>query len=137
MNLFVNTEQPATSSLHRSLENNSSVSIEEMFVGDVVPINITFTNGVGGYANFSGMSSVKIRVGVGLVASRITYDSFTATYDDHVYSGQIDLGTIELLNYIDDKQEVQLYLEVQLSEYGGYSETLMQMPFTLRQQLIL
>lgn len=137
MNLFVNTELPATSSLIRGLENNSSISIEEMFAGDIVPMHITFTNGTGSYANFSGLSSIKIRAGVGLVATRQTFSTFDATYHDHVYSGNMDLGTAEILNYIDQQNEVQLYLELQLSEYGGYSETLLQMPFTLRQQIIL
>lgn len=137
MNLFVNIEEPATSSLHRSLENNSSVNIDEMFAGDIVPMHITFTDGLGGYANFSGRSSIKIRAGVGLVASRTTFSTFDATYHDYVYSGNMDLGTAEILNYIDQQNEVQLYLELQLSEYGGYSETLLQMPFKLRQQIIL
>ena len=70
MNIFVNTAADATQSLIVSINNNNAATILPVFVGDVLPLTVTFTDGQGNLAKFAGQAGVKILFAIGIVASR-------------------------------------------------------------------
>lgn len=137
MNLTVNTAADATASLVVDLNNNSSATLLPAFVGDVLPLNVKFSDGLGGYAAFVGQATVKILFSIGIVSDR---DALVATGTmnlvDGAYTATLNLGTNDLTTVVGENESVQLHLEIQASFYDGTTETLCQQPITIRNQLI-
>ena len=57
MNLYFNTNEQVSSSSVTSLTDNGSRNIPELYLGDSLPLEITFTDGNGGYATWNGESN--------------------------------------------------------------------------------
>ena len=138
MNIFVNTAADATQSLIVSINNNNAATILPVFVGDVLPLTVTFTDGQGNLAKFAGQAGVKILFAIGIVASRRSLaDTGTMNYLNGQYSAVLDLNTNDLKQVMGQNESVELNLEIQASFFNDTTETLCQQSITVRNQLIV
>ena len=137
MELFVNVNFDATSSLIIANNNNASVSLNPVFAGDIIPLSVTFVDGQGNLADFVGTPDVKILFAIGTVADRNAMTS-TGTFnlEGTAYETVLDLGTNLILEAISGQESLQLFLEIQASFYDGSTETLCQQNISVRNQLI-
>ena len=137
MEIVINTAADATNALVESTTNNTAKDLSQMFVGDVVGFKITFSNGEGGLAYFTGKAGVAILVAIGVLRTRTALTTTgTLSEDGQGYLATLDLGTQDLINAIAGLETLDLTLEVQASFADGTTETLLQKTAELRQQLV-
>jgi hypothetical protein len=136
VNLFVNTAADAKASLVISQSNNNAATLLPVFAGDVLPLSVIFTDGQGGFADFTGQAGVKILFAVGVLTTRTAYTTTqTLSHNAGAYEATLDLATVEMLAALDGEESVQLHLEIQAS-FTTETETLCQQVLTVRNQLI-
>ena len=137
MDIVINTAADAVDALVESQTNNTTRSMSQMFVGDVVSLKITFTDGNGGLAHFTGNAGVAILCAIGVLQSRTAYTTTgTLSEDGQGYLTTLDLGTQQLKDAINGLETLDLTFEVQASFHNGTTETLLQKTVEMRQQLV-
>tara|TARA_A200000159_G_scaffold4938_1_gene4614 strand:- start:1082 stop:1498 length:417 start_codon:yes stop_codon:yes gene_type:complete len=137
VDLSINTAADATNALVASPTQNTAVDLPTLFVGDVVALKITFSDGAGGLAYFTGSAGVAILVAIGVLQTRQAYTTTgTLSEDGQGYLATLDLGTQELKDAIGGLETLDLHLEVQASFANGTTETLLQKTAEMRQQLV-
>ncbi len=137
MQITIATNKPATKSFVFSLENTKNLTLPSLYFGDIFLLEIEAGNGFGGYADFTGRADVVLTAGVGLPASRTNYASTTLNYAGQgLYSGELALNTTGLSGAMAGEEQINAYLEVNASYYGGDKHTLLQMPVKVNNQLI-
>lgn len=137
MEIFINTAADATNSMVEALANNTTKEFPTLFAGDVVGLKVTFTDGEGGLARFTGRAGVAILAAVGVLETRTAYTTTgTLSEDGQGYLATLDLGTAALEAAIGGAESVELTVEVQASFADGTTETLLQKKANIRQQLV-
>jgi hypothetical protein len=137
MEIVINTAADATNALVESTTNNTAIDLPELFVGDVLGFKITFSDGAGGLAYFSGKAGVAILVAIGVLNTRTAFTTTgTLSEDGQGYLATLDLGTQDLKNAVAGIETKDLTLEVQASFSDGTTETLLQKTAQMRQQLV-
>lgn len=138
MKIYINTNTESTNALVASLVSNANVELPDMFVGDYMQLETIFTNGTGGLASFYGHPDVFITVGIGDVQTREAYTKFDSNrITSEGYLGYLNLSTSGLKEVIQQEPSVDLYFEVQVSFYNQFSETYLQMPVVVNNQIIV
>jgi hypothetical protein len=136
-NFYISTALDATRSLVYALDDNTSREIPTLFLGDSIPISFTFTDGLGGYANFNGETDLSIKVAIGDLTSSSVYvlqDNFT--YSNNAYSSTLVIMTDALANAMSGLDTFNPSIEIQINRANGESYTIFQSTVTIKNQLI-
>lgn len=136
-NFYISTALDATRSLVYALDDNTSREIPTLFLGDSIPISFTFTDGLGGYANFNGETDLSIKLAIGDLTSSSVYvlqDNFT--YSNNAYSSTLVLMTDALANAMSGLDTFNPSIEIQINRANGDSYTIYQNTVTIKNQLI-
>jgi hypothetical protein len=137
MKLFINTAKDATNAVVAALDNNTRKSVPSLFFGDTIPIELCFTDGNGGYADWSGETDLKLKIAVGDIDDATTYAlTETFTYSAYTYSGTLVLQTTALANVLSGKESLPLALEVEVLRTNGEAITPLQASVNVRNTLI-
>lgn len=136
MVIYVNAQADSTESKVAGIDNNTQNQFNTLFAGDILPLEIYFTDGQGNFADFTGQAGQSLILGVGEVKSRTIYTSTNLTQNGSHYEGTLNLDTTQIKDLVAGLESITSHLEIQISYYGGNSETLAQIPVTIRQQLI-
>lgn len=134
---FINTEADASQSLVFGLTDNTVRELPTLFVGDSLPINFIFTDGLGGYADFSGQTDLSVKIAIGDLATGsifVLQDNFT--YSDNTYNTTLVLMTDALANAITGAESIDPFFEIQIETTSGESYTVYQNSVTVKNQLI-
>ena len=108
-----------------------------MFLGDVLPLKLYFTDGAGTYSEWSGEVSLEVKVAIGDLktgALHVLCESFT--YDNNCYSGNITFATNELSNALSGVASDVFTFEVQITRADGSTITIYQNSVEIRNQLL-
>ena len=136
-NFYICTALDATRSLVYALDDNTARELPTLFLGDSIPISFTFTDGLGGYANFNGETDLNIKVAIGDLTSGSLYvlqDNFT--YSNNVYSSTLVLMTDALAQAMSGLDTFSPSFEIQINRANGESYTIYQSTVTIKNQLI-
>nr|BAR32843.1 collagenase family protein [uncultured Mediterranean phage uvMED] len=137
MKLFINTSADPLDSLVQSLTDNSSSELQNLFLGDSLPLRITFTDGSGGYSSWNGETGLSVKVAIGLLATNQTFileESFIYQYNG--YKGNLTLATETLASALDNLDSLDLTFEIQVARNNGETITTLQIPCNIQNQLI-
>lgn len=137
MKLFINTSADPLDSLVQSLTDNSSSELQNLFLGDSLPLRITFTDGSGGYSSWNGETGLSVKVAIGLLATNQTFileESFIYQYSG--YKGNLTLATETLASALDNLDSLDLTFEIQVARNNGETITTLQIPCNVQNQLI-
>ena len=137
MDLFFNTNEEASNSSVSSLSDNGVRNIPELYLGDSLPLEISFTDGNGGYASWNGESGLSVKVAIGILALNQVYvlqENFT--FSNNVYAGTLVLFTETLANALSGQESLDAVLEIQVNRANGQSITIHQSSVTIFNQLI-
>jgi|13_taG_2_1085334.scaffolds.fasta_scaffold51421_2 hypothetical protein len=138
MKLTISKNKKGTSSLVLAVDDNKSVSLPIFYFGDTFLLEIEVVDGLGGYADFTGRADVILTAGLGLVDTRTLYNSCSLPYEGAgLYSGELAVAGNLLEQAIAGESSLRAFFEVNASYYGGDKRTLLQMPVTINNQLIL
>lgn len=137
MRIYINENADATNSQVASLQNSNEARLPELYIGDIIELQITFGNGQGGYSTFQGRADIVLNSGIGVAKDRLPY-TVTQTMEklSDYYFARLNLSTEELKNAIGDEEEIELDFEIQLSNANDMTRTLLQKKILLRNQLI-
>ena len=137
MQITIATNKTALKSFVFSLDNAKALTLPALYFGDIFNLEIEASNGVGGYADFTGRADVVLTAGVGLPESRTNYASTILTYaSGGLYAGTLNLNATALSEAITGQDKIKAFFEVNASYYGGDKQTILQMPVTINNQLI-
>jgi hypothetical protein len=137
MNLFFNSNSDASNSSVNSLTDNTDKSLPEFYLGDSLPLNITFTDGSGNYASWNGENNLSVKVAIGVLALNAVYvleDQFIFT--NNSYSSTLVLFTESMSNALNGVESIDAIFEVQVERENGQSITIHQSTITIQNQLI-
>ena len=137
MKLTINTNSPATDSSIQSLANNTKAAISPIYFGDNLELEVTFTDGAGNYAPFTGRADNAVIFAVGTIADRNAMTT-TGTFNQEggIYKTNLNLDTTALATAIGTQASVKLFLEIQISYADGTTQTMCQQEITMRNQII-
>ena len=137
MKLFINTSADPLESLVQSVTDNSSSELQNLFLGDSLPLLITFSDGSGGYSSWNGETGLSVKVAIGLLATNQTFileESFIYQYNG--YKGNLTLATETLASALDNLDSLDLTFEIQVARNNGETITTLQIPCNIQNQLI-
>ena len=135
-NFYISTSLDATRSLVYAIDDNTSRELPTLFLGDSIPISFTFTDGLGGYADFNGETDLSIKIAIGDLSSGAVYvlqDNFT--YSNNKYSSTLVLMT-NATQAMTGLDTLNPNFEVQINRTNGESYTIYQSTVTVQNQLI-
>ena len=137
MNLFFNTETDPTTSLVKSLNDNTAGTMPSMYLGDQVPLQITFTNGQASYPTWNGEQNLSVKIAIGLLGVKKLYviqDHFIFT--NNAYEGSFVVYSETLASALNGVESLDGTLEIQVARSNGQSFTVYQGDVTIFNQLI-
>ena len=137
MRLTIDTSTQATNSSIAEIANNNTAAIPDIFYGDQLQLEVTFTDGAGNFAEFTGRADHGVLFAVGTIPDRNAMTTTgTLNQDGGIYKTTIDLDTQAIEAAIGTKPSVELFIEIQISFADGTTETMCQQSVTLRNQII-
>lgn len=140
MKLYIDTTADPAKALVEAIENNTTKEMQTLFYGDVLPLEIIFTDGAGGVATIS--PSAEIVFGIGQMIPRLNFtETLPMTYSNGSYFADLDLDKPGLGNALIGLPSINLIYELQIKEEINNvitsSETLAQGECTIKNQLNL
>lgn len=134
---YISTSLDATRSLVYALNDNTARELPTLFLGDSIPVELTFTDGLGGYSSYNGEQDLIVKIAIGNLSGSEVYviaDNFT--FSNNVYSTTLVLMTEALAQAMTGLDSISPSFEVQIERSNGESFTVYQSTVTVRNQLI-
>jgi hypothetical protein len=138
MKIYIDTTADPKNALIASQADSQAATMLTLFHGDVLPLQIMFTDGSGNPAEFSGQANNEVIFAIGVLVPHQTYvKTEIMNYANNSYYADLDLNTIGLENALAGNESINLIFEIQLNNGVGQSKTLAQGDCTVRNQLNL
>jgi hypothetical protein len=137
MKLYINTELDPQNSLVTSQADNNQKSIPTLFLGDAIPLVLSFTDNTGGFAYWQDEQDIKVTVGIGVLATNRIY-AFQDKFEKKLngFHGTLVLHTENLANDLAGSESLSAILEVQVNRGNGQSLTTLQTTVNIKNQLL-
>tara|TARA_R100001463_G_scaffold126466_1_gene184198 strand:+ start:16997 stop:18724 length:1728 start_codon:yes stop_codon:yes gene_type:complete len=138
MKIYIDTTADPKNALIAGQADNQAANMPTLFFGDVLPLQIMFTDGAGNLAEFSGQANNEIIFAIGNIVPNQSYaktESFS--YANNCYIADLNLNTIGLETALANIESVNLTFEIQVNNGQGQSTTFAQGNVTVRNQLNL
>ena len=140
MKLFINTQADPANALVKGIQENTTQDLNTLFWGDVLQLEIQFTDGNGGVVTMP--TEAEVIFGIGLLVPRANFtETLPMTLHDGVYKADLNLDKTSLGNALINSESINLVYEVQVKEENNgvvsYSETIAQGDCVVKNQLNL
>ena len=136
MNLTISQKLDPLKCFVISKTEGKTLSLPQVYFGDVIHLSLAVVDGNGGDADFIGRADVALSIAIGDPVTRTTLATSEFNYVSGKYHTDFNLGTQALSNEIGTKESISKFLEVKLSTFEGDTHTLLQMPIKIQNQLI-
>ena len=131
MNLFVDLERQASSSLVESNESPNVVDVPTIFFNDTFELSVRFLQST----TWQGDSATTIKLRIGAFPSLYLIPPTEGTWDGEKYVFSVDFTNQDFDSAILDKLEIRGFFEIQLQE-NNHSQTIVQQNAVFRNSFL-